>query len=191
MKPSTRFSRLHQTLQSGFTLVELLIVVIILAVLAAIVVPQFSGSTDDAKLSALDSNLANIRSAISLYRQQHSSLPGTATAVSATCDGTAGTGDGAIANAEATFLDQMAYYTKINGEACTKATAADDTTVVYNLGPYLQKRELPPNPFTGSSALSVVEAGDLNMTSASTTGGWKYDRVTGKFIADHQDYDDR
>ncbi|MFK7816701.1 MAG: prepilin-type N-terminal cleavage/methylation domain-containing protein, partial [Gammaproteobacteria bacterium] len=46
----------------GFTLVELLIVVIILAILAAIIVPQFSASTNDAKAAALQSNLANLRS---------------------------------------------------------------------------------------------------------------------------------
>ena len=53
--------------QKGFTLVELLIVVIILAILAAIVVPQFSSTTRDANISALDSNLSNIRSVIDLY----------------------------------------------------------------------------------------------------------------------------
>ena len=62
-------------LQRGFTLVELLIVTIILAILASIVVPQFAATTDDAKLSALDSNLASIRSAVDLYYQQHGHYP--------------------------------------------------------------------------------------------------------------------
>ncbi len=65
--------------QEGFTLVELLIVVIILAILAAIIVPQFSAATDDATQSAYDTNIANIRSAIDLYRQQHNAYPGAVT----------------------------------------------------------------------------------------------------------------
>ncbi|MFK7816838.1 MAG: prepilin-type N-terminal cleavage/methylation domain-containing protein, partial [Gammaproteobacteria bacterium] len=55
-----RLSKVKQA--KGFTLVELLIVVIILAILAAIIVPQFSASTNDAKAAALQSNLANLRS---------------------------------------------------------------------------------------------------------------------------------
>ncbi|MEQ8659776.1 MAG: prepilin-type N-terminal cleavage/methylation domain-containing protein, partial [Gammaproteobacteria bacterium] len=67
----------------GFTLVELLIVVIILAILAAIVVPQFSSATDDAKLSSLDTTLANVRAAVDLYYQQHGAYPGDLTSVGA------------------------------------------------------------------------------------------------------------
>ena len=81
--------------QKGFTLVELLIVVIILAILAAIVVPQFASSTDDAKISSLDSTLSNMRSAVDLYRQQHTAYPGDVTAVpdvASPCSGTPGTG---------------------------------------------------------------------------------------------------
>ena len=66
-------SVIKRQIMQGFTLVELLIVVIILAILAAIVVPQFSSSTLDAKESALDSTLANFRSALDLYYQQHGS----------------------------------------------------------------------------------------------------------------------
>ena len=62
------------TSRSGFTLVELLIVVIILAVLAAIVIPQFSSSTQEAKESALRSTLLEMRNAVELYYHQHNAV---------------------------------------------------------------------------------------------------------------------
>ena len=55
----------------GFTLVEVLIVVIVLGILAAIVVPQFSRASDDANLSALKTNLQTIRAQLELYKIQH------------------------------------------------------------------------------------------------------------------------
>ncbi len=55
----------------AFTLIEVLIVVIIMAVLAATIIPQFSSSTTDAKTSSLDFNLRTIRSQIELYRLHH------------------------------------------------------------------------------------------------------------------------
>ena len=42
---------------SGFTLVEILIVVVILGILAAIVIPQFSQASNEARESSLKSNL--------------------------------------------------------------------------------------------------------------------------------------
>ncbi len=58
-------------LTRGFTLVEILIVVIILGILAAIVVPQFTEASSDAKLSALMTDLQAVRNQISLYKAQH------------------------------------------------------------------------------------------------------------------------
>lgn len=55
----------------GFTLVEILIVVVILGILAAIVIPQFSEASTEARLNSLCSNLQTIRSQLSLYRIQH------------------------------------------------------------------------------------------------------------------------
>lgn len=55
----------------GFTLVELIIVLLILGVLAAIVVPKISNYVDDAKSVGTYAQLKNIRSAFELYRTQH------------------------------------------------------------------------------------------------------------------------
>jgi len=68
--------------RSGFTLVELLIVVIILGILAAIVIPQFSSASIEAREAALMTDLAALRNAIELYRVQHKdNFPGTIAAV--------------------------------------------------------------------------------------------------------------
>lgn len=56
---------------TGFTLVEVLIVVVIMAVLAATIIPQFADSTTDAKVSTLKFNLHTLRSQIELYRTHH------------------------------------------------------------------------------------------------------------------------
>src|SRR3954463_12066932 len=55
----------------GFTLVEILIVVIILGILAAIVIPQFTNASEDARKSSLSSQLQTLRSQVELYKLQH------------------------------------------------------------------------------------------------------------------------
>ncbi len=57
--------------KSGFTLVEILIVVIILGILAAIVIPQFTNASTDARKNSLKSQMQTLRSAIELYKLQH------------------------------------------------------------------------------------------------------------------------
>jgi len=64
----TKFSR---RLPRGFTLIEILIVVIILGILAAIVVPQFSSASTDARRSSLSATLSTLRVQIQYYKLQH------------------------------------------------------------------------------------------------------------------------
>ena len=158
----------------GFTLVELLIVVIILAILAAVVIPQFAASTDDARAAALDTTLANMRSSLDLYYQQHGEYP------SANGDGTN------AANSAGAFIGQLSQYTDAAGDAQN----TKDATHIY--GPYLRKAEIPREPITDSNALEIVNTGALGMTAtAGDPGGWKFDNQTGQFIVNDAAYDDR
>lgn len=81
---------------SGFTLVEVLIVVVIMAILAATIVPQFSNSTADAKKGSATFNLHTLRAQIELYKSQHGGTPPSLTLVELTSStnsaGTVGTG---------------------------------------------------------------------------------------------------
>ncbi|SRR5258706_1638453 len=60
--------------RGGFTLVEILIVVIILGILAAIVIPQFTNASTDARKASLLSQLQTFRSQIQLYKLQHNDI---------------------------------------------------------------------------------------------------------------------
>ena len=61
--------------KSGFTLIEILIVVVILGILAAIVIPQFTDASDSARLNSSKTNLSALRSQIELYKHQQGALP--------------------------------------------------------------------------------------------------------------------
>jgi prepilin-type N-terminal cleavage/methylation domain-containing protein len=61
--------------RTAFTLVEILIVVVIMAVLAATIIPQFTASTKDAQEATAIFNLQALRSQVELYKAQHGGTP--------------------------------------------------------------------------------------------------------------------
>ena len=150
----------------GFTLVEILIVVVILGILAAIVIPQFTEASTEAKESRLCTDLQTMRAQIELYKAQHNDLlPGVETAGSTTGIGSDGT---------ATFLECMTSYTDIDGNP-----AAGPGPKIY--GPYMQK--IPTNAFNDDDTVTF-NAPTPPATPGTDNAGWNLDPDTGKFQAD-------
>jgi general secretion pathway protein G len=59
----------------GFTLVEILIVVMILGIIAAIVIPQVSTASQDTRLASIQTTLAKVRNQLELFKIEHNSTP--------------------------------------------------------------------------------------------------------------------
>jgi len=145
----------HRKNNKGFTLVEILIVVIILGILAAIVIPQFTNASTDAKKNSLASQLQTMRSQFELYKLQHNDkLP-----VAFQTDG------------NKTDWTGMVGQTDVNG-----ATTGTD------FGPYLQ--QTPTNPLNQGSDILVGTADKTYAAASGTTAaGWLMNRTTGKIWA--------
>lgn len=118
--------RKHQ----GFTLVEILIVVVILGILAAIVIPQFTSASESARGSSVVTLLQTIRSQLELAQIQHG---------------------GTYPNL---VLSSPAWTEMVTETEPVPAYTAGDASG-NEVGPYLQQP--PVNPFEASS--SVVAAG--------------------------------
>jgi general secretion pathway protein G len=61
----------------GFTLIEIMVVIAILAILAAVVVPKLVGRTDDARITATKTQIKNIEQALNLYKLDNGVYPST------------------------------------------------------------------------------------------------------------------
>lgn len=164
---------------------ELLIVVTILALLSAIIIPYYSDTVEDSKLSILKSNLVLMRAAITRYKIEHRDWPGRKKSSGGACSngGSAGTGN---PNKTQSLSDQLGFYTNLIGNSCSTR----DST--YKYGPYLRDQQIPANPFSESNNVIISIGGELGLTSARVDGqgGWIYDVRTGQFITDDTAYDD-
>jgi prepilin-type N-terminal cleavage/methylation domain-containing protein len=154
----------RRTRGRGFTMIELLIVVVILGILATIVVPQFSTASANAKESALKDDLRYLRTQIVVYRAQHHDCP-------------PGYPNGDREQA-ATGPDFVAQMTKPSDE---DGITAAQTSPVYKLGPYLSA--MPVNPLSGLSAVQIVGDGEPMPEPTGADYGWFYKPLTGEIIA--------
>jgi general secretion pathway protein G len=144
--------------RGAFTLIEVLIVVIIMAVLAATIIPQFSASTTDARMSSLKFNLHTIRSQIEMYKMQHkNSAPDLDK-----------------------FADQMTKATNSGGST----TGADLIYGPYLQGtlptnPFNNLNTLVTTDATSDSAAKALVTGNT---------GWLYNATTGNFFPNSAEY---
>jgi type II secretion system protein G len=117
-------------MRKAFTLIEILIVVILLAILAAIVIPMFSDATDQARQAKIDTDISSLESQIELYRAQTGGYPS------------------ALSDLESSVLAGV----DVNGDGVVNAS---DT-----YGPWIKDEPLRPNGanYTYTAATGTVTA---------------------------------
>lgn len=128
----------------GFTLVEILIVVIILGILAAIVIPQFTNASTEARESNVRSQLQTLRSQIELYKLQHKDVPP------------------ALILGGGGQWEVFTKYTDIDGDV------SDTKTATHIYGPYMNAA--PVNPLSGFATIGTAAADDGGWVYNETTG---------------------
>jgi general secretion pathway protein G len=119
----------------GFTLVEILIVVIILGILAAIVIPQFTNASNDARNNSVSSTLQTMRSQIELFKIQHADTPPVAAGMWGIMTGKSNTTDTQTAVTTGVFGPylQQAPVNPVNSQSAVGTTFATNVGWVYNV----------------------------------------------------------
>ena len=138
----------------GFSLIELVIVIVIIGILAAIAIPRMSSATAGAGNSALSGDLAVLRNAIDLYSSEH----------------------GNTFPAVATIDAQLTQYTDVFGAT----SATKDAT--HSFGPYLRKTPaLPVGPVGYKNATTYIDGS--SGTAGASAGAWFYNATNGSISA--------
>ena len=149
----------------GFTLVEVLVVVIVLGILATVVLPRLSTATAAARYSMLADDVRIARLQVLMFKGQHHGIapgyPGLSNSVAPTEDA---------------FVDHLT-------KASTSAGAvADPGTAGYPYGPYMSR--IPENPINGKATIQVIADGCAVPATGDDSHGWIYQPSTCIFKAD-------
>lgn len=117
----------------GVTFVELVVVFVVLAVVASVIVPQFSQAATESKVSHICEILQEVRSYITIYKAQH---------------------DGLLpSEASCGFENAMCGVTDAAGNLAVAGSG------VQILGPYMER--MPANPYNGLNTVDIDgEIGD-------------------------------
>jgi len=162
--------------KSAFTLVEILIVVIILGILAAIVIPQFTSASQDARKNSLVSQLQTIKAQLELARLQHLDKDDAYFTAGGAVTGESGSAAGPWQN----LIVKTNADTDSSGHYTVTAPAGGGQPP---FGPYLQAP--PKNPLNGFAGVVITNT-DVTYGQASGGGtgtGWVYNPTNGKVWA--------
>ncbi len=146
----------------AFTLVEILIVVVILGILAAIVIPQFTSASEEAQVGNVQTQLQTIRSQIELFRVRNN---GNAPELEGADDASA-------------FIDL-----RRGTNAAVAALRVDNS---YGQEQKIYMSSLPLNPRNKSFEVAADETPKATAaTTEAVSGGpgWYYNKDTGEFAA--------
>ncbi len=155
--------------RKAFTLVEVLVVVIIMGILAAIVIPQVSSASVTAKTSAMAEDLRATRTHLSVYATQHNDTP-------------AGYPANGGAPDSDTFVQQMTMATDENGTIQPLGTPG------FDFGPYWM--HAPANPFNQKTTVRIIGDGVPFPNAPADSDGWVYQPSTLTFKPDNAGKDE-
>ena len=158
--------------RAAFSLTELIVVVVIIGVLAAIAVPRFSQGVSQAGPAASMQDLAILQQQIELYALEHGGVY-----PAYNSDGTN------AAHSEGAFLSQLTQYSDSQGQV------SPTPSNLFRFGPYL-RHDMPPvkyGPKSGLSGVLVVTGNTALLYQAGQDVGWLYNDTTGEIVANEPD----